>query len=423
MRQGRACSFARRLASLCILLLAPGLLAAAAPAVPDKLSLWTAGTQLRGANVYQRIVYPDVWDDPEAWGSGPLGPVFTQEDFNALSAAGANLVVLSHAGLYDDRPPYALNIGAQRNLDRFIGMAEKADLFVVIAFRTGPGRSEFTFFGVDASDAFAMRHLNDTVWKDRAAQDRWVEMWRYAAARYRRRPSVVGYELMVEPNSNGVWLDLYEPQDFYPAYENTTYDWNQLYPRISRAVREVDGDTPILIGGLSWSQVRWLPYLKPTGDGRTVYTVHQYEPQESYTHQEAAASGAFPNRYPGRFDTNGDGVSEDVNAAWIDTLLKTVDAFKSRHQVPVAATEYGAVRWQPGVEQFLDDEMARFEKSRINYAVWSWQPRSERFTAAQNEFNFRLGPEPSNLVEGGSKFFGVLKKYWSKNRVRPSTFR
>ncbi len=423
MRQCKAFPIQWRLISFCMLLLPPAMPAVAAPVTYDKLALWTNGTQLRGANIYQRIVYPDGYDDPEAWGSGPLGPVFKLEDFDALSAAGANLVVLSHPGLYDDRPPYALDIGAQRNLDRFIGMAEKADLFVVIAFRTGPGRSEFTFFGVDKNDEFGMSHLNDTVWKNRAAQDKWVEMWRYAAARYRGSPTVVGYELMVEPNSNGVWLDIYEPQDFYPAYENTTYDWNQLSPRISRAIREVDSDTPILIGGLSWSQVRWLPYLKPTGDRRTVYTVHQYEPQEQYTHQEANASGAFPNRYPGRFDTDGDGASEDFNAAWIDNLIGTVDAFKSKYRVAVAATEYGAVRWEPGVEQYINDEMARFEKSGMNYAVWSWQPASKEFTAAQNDFNFRLGPDPSILAEGGSQYFSVLKKYWSRNRVRPSRLR
>jgi len=411
--------FLWRLFSFCMLLLPPAL-PAAAPIAYDKLSLWTNGTQLRGADIYQRIVYPDGYDDPDAWGTGPLGPVFTQEDFDALSAAGANFVVLSHPGLYDDRPPYALNVGAQRNLDRFIAMAKKADLFAVIAFRTGPGRSEFTFFGVDKNDEFGMSHLNDTVWKDSTAQDKWVEMWKYAAARYRGNPTVVGYELMVEPNSNGVWLDIYEPQDFYPAYENTTYDWNQLSSRISSAIREVDSDTPILIGGLSWSQVRWLPYLKPTGDRRTVYTVHQYEPQEQYTHQEANTSGAFPNHYPGRFDTNWDGVSEDFDAAWIDGLLETVDAFKRKYHVAVAATEYGAVRWEPGIDVFLDDEMARFEKSGMNYAVWSWQPASKQFTAVQNDFNFRLGPDPSNLVEGGSKFYSTLKKYWAKNRVWPS---
>lgn len=388
-----------------------------ATAAYDKFLLWSNGTQLRGANIYQRVVYPDVYDDPEVWGNGPLGPIFTQGDFNALSAAGANLVVLSHPGLFDDRPPYALNKSVQDNLDKFIDMAEKADLFAVIAFRTGPGRSEFTFFGVGKDDPFGMSHLNDEVWKDKNAQDKWVEMWKYAAARYHTRSVVVGYDLMVEPNSNGVWLDIYEPSEFYPAYENATYDWNQMHPRISKAIREVDDETPILTGGLGWSAVRWLPYLKPTGDNRTVYTIHQYEPQEQYSHQDYRTEPKL-NRYPGRLNWGGNDVPFD--RAWFDTLLSPVDRFKSDHRAPVAVIEYGVKRWVPGGAQYLGDEMAKFEKIGINYAVWSWQPSSRAYNEAQNEFNFRLGPKPANLTEGGSEIYSALKKYWAKNAVRPT---
>ena len=39
----------------------------------DKWALWTNGTQLRGANIYQRRVYPEL-DGPEFMGSGPVGP-------------------------------------------------------------------------------------------------------------------------------------------------------------------------------------------------------------------------------------------------------------------------------------------------------------------------------------------------------------
>ena len=382
----------------------------------DKFSLWNNGTRLRGANIYQRIVYPGVYDDPEVWGNGPLGPVFTQNDFDALSSAGANLVVLSHPGLYDDRPPYAFNKDAQDNLDNYIEMARKADLFVVIAFRTGPGRSEFTFFGV-ANDTFGQSHLDDQVWKDRSAQEKWVDMWRYTAARYRNSSNVVGYELMVEPNSNGVWLDIYEPADFYSAYGNTTYDWGQLYPKISSAIREVDDQTPILIGGMSWSGVKWLPYLKPTGDNRTVYIIHQYEPQDQYTHQEYSTK---MNTYPGRFDISGNGTLENFDSAWIDNELSPVDRFKSDFGAPVAATEFGAIRWVPGAGKFLDDEMAAFEERGLNFAVWSWQPASEKYNQAQNDFNFRMGPDPANLTEGNSGLYDALKRHWTKNTLRPS---
>jgi hypothetical protein len=391
--------------------------------VYDKFSLWTDGTQLRGANIYQRIVYPDVWDEPEVWGNGPLGTVFTQEDFDTLAAAGANYVVLSHPGLYDDKSPYNLNSSVQENLDKFISMAEKADLFVVIAFRTGPGRSEFSFLEVTKRDRFGKSRINNEVWKDESAQGKWVEMWRYAADRYRNHPAVIGYELMVEPNANGIWLETENPGDFYPEYEGTTYDWNQLYKRISAGIREVDSVTPVLIGSMNWCGVSWLPYLEPTGDERTIYTVHQYEPQDEYTHQAADKSGAFPHEYPGRFDTNGDGVIEGVDKAWISGLLGTVDSFTTQYGVPVAVTEYGLIRWQPGAALFIDDEMAVFEESGVNYAIWSWQPVSPAYTGEENEFNFRLGPDPSDLTENNSEIYETLKKYWAKNRVRLSDFK
>jgi hypothetical protein len=99
-----------------------------------------------------------------------------------------------------------------------------------------------------------------------------------------------------------------------------------------------------------------------------------------------------------------------------------VDDFKAERGAPVAVTEYGLRRWEPGAAQYLDDEMARFEKSGLNYAIWSWQPASEKYNEAQNDFNFRLGPDPANITEGGSQLYDALKKYWAKNTVRPSDF-
>ena len=114
----------------------------------DKWSLWTNGTQLRGANTWQRIIVPE-YDGEEFLGEGYIGPPYTQEDFNRLAALGANYVNLSHPGLFTERPPYVLDEQAQANLDNMIAMAAEADLFVVITFRTGPGRNDFTFYRDD----------------------------------------------------------------------------------------------------------------------------------------------------------------------------------------------------------------------------------------------------------------------------------
>jgi hypothetical protein len=114
----------------------------------DKWSLWMNATELRGANVYQRRVFPEL-DGTEFYGPGPFGPPYTQDDFNRLAALGANYVNISTAGLFTVQPPYKVDEEAVSSLDRLLNMAAAADLFAVITFRTGPGRSEFAIIGGD----------------------------------------------------------------------------------------------------------------------------------------------------------------------------------------------------------------------------------------------------------------------------------
>ena len=183
----------------------------------DKWALWTGPTQLRGANVYQRRVYLEL-DGPDFFGPGPVGPPYTQADFDALAAMGANYVNISHPGLFTEAPPYTLDEGIQTNLDDLLGMIAQAHMFAVISFRTGPGRAEFSVccFG---DGWFDEGYYNDSVWQDQAAQDAWVAMWRYTAGRYKDNPIVVGYDLMVEPNYNEVGSDATDPLDIWDPEE------------------------------------------------------------------------------------------------------------------------------------------------------------------------------------------------------------
>ena len=342
--------------------------AAAAPAceaASDKWSLWSSRATLRGANLYQRRVYPDL--DADSMGPGPLGPPVTQEDFDRLSAMGANYVNLSHPGLFTEKPPYALDPAVRQNLDALIAMAQNANLYVVISFRTGPGRSEFAFF--HGQDWFPPSYYNDQVWKEQAAQDAWAAMWRAAAEHYQGNPVVAGYDLMVEPNANDVWLDLWDAAEFYADYAGTLYDWNPLHARISAAIREVDADTPILTGGMSYSSLLWLPYVIPTGDAKTVYTFHMYEPHV-YTHQDPPLALS----YPGTFDADWDGKPDAVDRDWLDQFLATADAFAAQHGAAVACNEFGVKRWEPGADAYFADVASLLEQRGLNRALWAWAP-------------------------------------------------
>ena len=383
----------------------------------DKWALWDGPTQLRGANIWQRVVVPDL-DGADFLGDGHVGPPYTQSDFDRLAALGANYVNISGPGLFTERPPYTLDERVQANLDRLLHMIAQADMFAVITFRTGPGRSDFTFYSEGAGDWFDESLLIEWVWEEQDAQDAWVEMWRYTAERYRDNPIVVGYDLMCEPHSAGALLDLWEPDEFYPAYAGSLYDWNQLYPRITTGIRQVDAETPILVGGMGWSAVRWLPYLEPTGDPRTVYTVHQYEPQGDYTHQDPPAK----NTYPGKLDLDWDGEPDPFDQDWLDNLLSTVDDFANAHDAPAAVNEFGVVRWVPGAAQFMDDQMALFEQRDMNHAFWVWDPVWEPWTEEVNAFHFRYGPDPDNASDVESDLQDVILKYWARNTARPSNF-
>ncbi len=402
---------------------------AAAIAGVDKWALWTGDTHLRGANVYQRRVYPEldgVGTDADFMGPGPVGPPFVQQDFDNLAALGANYANLSHPGLFTETAPFTLDMAIQNNLDDLLAKAAQADLFAVISFRTGPGRSEFTFFWDEVGDWFGPDYLNDSLWQDQAAQDAWVEMWRYTAQRYRNNPIVAGYDLMVEPNSNEVGsnvitdlLDIWEPEVFYANYGNSLYDWNQLYPRIVAAIRQVDPDTPILIGGMGYSAVEWLPYMKVLTDARAVYMVHQYAPF-SYTHQ---ASDTTTCTYPGnQCDLDEDGANDWLNKAWLENnVFSITDAFSNARSVPIAVNEFGSMRWEPGADAFMADQMDLLEARGMNYALWEWTPVWEPYQI-YNDFNFRHGPDPNNHTDVTSALSATIVSYWGRNTIRPSTF-
>ena len=381
--------------------------------IVDKWSLWTNGTQLRGANTWQRIVVPE-YDGDEFLGDEYIGPPYTQADFDALAALGANYVNLSHPGIFTERPPYVVDEKVVENLDKMIAMATEADMFVVITFRTGPGRNDFTFYRDD--DWFDNEDLIENLWSDAEAQAAWVEMWRYTAKRYRNNPVVVGYDLLCEPNANEI-LDEWEPDEFFATYGGTIYDWNAWYPNLVNAIRLVDSETPILVGGEGYSALDWLPYVERVDAEKIVYTFHQYAPF-MYTHQEVDGE----NSYPDEFDTNYDGEDDDFNREWLKNHLSLASDFSAEYGVPVAVNEYGTVRWIDGAANFMRDEMEIFEEMGLNYAIWVWDPEWRAWNEDVNFMTFRFGADPENVVDVENDLQDTITEFWAINTLKPSSF-
>ena len=376
-------------------------------AATDPWDLWTADSALRGANVWNKRVNPEL-DGTEFLGPGPIGPPYSQADYDALAALGANYVNISYPGAFTEKRPFELDAEAIAHLDEQLDMIGEAGMWAVIAFRTGPGRSELTFNREEVGDWFDPEDLDESVWTDSEAQDAWVEMWRYTADHYRGHPVVVGYDLMVEPNANDVVADEWDPETFYAEYAGSLADWNQLHPRISSAIREVDPNTPILVEGMSYGSVEWLPYLELPDVPRVVTAVHQYEPQDSYTHVESTGG----NTYPGAMDLDWDDEPDTFDREWLAGFLETVERFEAENGTPVVVNEFGTIRWRPGAAAYLDDEMTLFEQHGWSHAYWQWAPDWEPLDEI-DEFDLMHGPSKgSHEDDPDNELISVVRKHW-----------
>lgn len=317
----------------------------------DKFALWT-GKHLHGANIF-------MGRNPDGASNGIGDGDFTQADFNDLRQAGANYVQLSHAGIFNEAAPYSLDSVAEANLDLSIQRAMAAGLYAVIAFRSGPGRNENAISNRDAL-------LVEEIWTNAAARNAWVNMLKRTASRYNGNPAVVGYSIMVEPNSYA-HHNYPSPEDFYAQYAGTLEDVNGLFALATAAIREVDSTTPILLEPEGYGNIDWLSYLNLTSDSRTVYTPHDYTPYE-YTHE--AVGGAT---YPGNYDLDSDGTTEVVNKNFLTTYLSRVSQFATTNSVPVAITEFGVHTSASNAATFLSDRID-IQNAIGSWAVWTWQP-------------------------------------------------
>lgn len=385
-----------------------------APVVEHKIDLWSGDTpMLRGVNVWQALVIPEV--DGDSKGSGRVGPPFTQADFTLLASLGANYVVISAPGLFTENPPYQVDQEVQRNLDEMLEMIANADMFATIAFRTGPGKAEWSLCCSDVS--YYDDYFNDIVWSDPDAQAAWAEMWQYTAERYRDNPAVVGYKLMVEPNAADLLYGIDSPQEFFRSYGGTLSDWVTFYPQIVSAIRAVDTETPILVGADGYSSVAWLSSLTPVDAENMVYVVHQYMPYDTYTHQNKRGK----NGYPETFDVDEDGETEQFDKNYLSTLLQPVRQYAKKYDVPIAIDEFGVKRWVPGASDYLYDLLDLFERAGWNYAIWEWSTGYEPFGLDVDDFNYKLGTDPANkTIQLDNPILNVLRAYWSLNIIRPS---
>lgn len=344
----------------------PGLrLASYDPSPSGRLALWdnTSGPHLRGAVFAQRRVYPEL-DGTTFLGPGPLGAPVSQAALDSLAEAGANLAVWSGTGVFGETGRFGVDPAVEDHVGRWLDMCQRAGLYTVIGFRTGPGRSAFAFHPDD--DWYPRRLLNNALWHDEEAQAAWVAMCLHAARRFGSHPALAGILAMVEPNGS----DLGHPSV-----------WPAIAAAIDRNWPQAIG-VPLILSPDRWARAEALGAMQSVS-AQTIINVHDYAPWE-YTHQGARAGVRL----------NDDG----------------------RHLAQAMAgyprwccLEFGAALHAPDLGRYFQTRIAALESAGANWAAWRWPSGWDAYEARETGMNVTLSREAMN----------ALRAAYRRNRGRP----
>jgi hypothetical protein len=400
------------------------------PNVANKWDLWTHGTLLRGANIWMRCLGKD--DAP----CTSFETNYDDKDFEKLRAWGANYVNISYPGIYSEKKIRQNGRGpdAYRKVDKalthlleLIELCRSHDLFVVVSFRTGPGRNEAVFDEDEKNPLTTLWETKRGALTEKAieAQKAWVDMWREVADALKDKANVVGYDLMVEPHQERERRDGVNKQEF----------WFALAEELVKAVRCVDRRTPILISGANESSACKLSCVNPDRFGRyerIVYTAHQYQPYDEYTHQPnkyakyECVKGAPRNLPSDKNDDHRPAAFDDWIAAEMYKRYEYIYGFKVSHAVQVAVNEFGVVRYAGVSDQARDAgkattyEMDLNERIGVNHALWLWETRA---CITYDDMNFKRGVDPNNHDdlkpenEDKDPLVFAIKTNWGRNGI------
>ncbi len=228
--------------------------------------------------------------------------------------------------------------GELRKLDAILPLCEKYGIFVVVDLHSPPG-GKATVSGYVGSDS--------GLFTDRQAQEKFVEVWRRIASRYRGAKAIWGYDLANEPVED----DSADSCD----------DWQTLAERTARAVRAIDPERAIIIERSSWGGPDGLSDFVPIAVSNVVYSVHMYLPH-AFTHQGVHQQGPSYS-YPGVIE------AKQWDKAALEQALQPVIAFQNRYNVHIYIGEFSAIRWAPDKSacRYLSDLINIFEAHG-----WDW---------------------------------------------------
>jgi aryl-phospho-beta-D-glucosidase BglC (GH1 family) len=181
----------------------------------------------------------------------------TEKDIQFLKSLGMNSIRIPFNYRLFTEEDYMGQNNSRRGfelLDRVISWCEKYRLFVILDMHSAPGGQ--TGDNIDDGQGYPF------LFKSKALKNKTIAIWRRIAQHYSRKSIILGYDLLNEPIAH-----FFSKEEFNPQLE-------PLYKAITKAIRSVDKNHILFLGGAQWDS-NFDIFSKPF-DSKLVYTFHKY---------------------------------------------------------------------------------------------------------------------------------------------------
>jgi len=180
----------------------------------------------------------------------------TEEDLSYISNLGANTIrfYLSYKWFENDANPYIYKEQIFKDLENLLYNAAKQNLYIILDMHITQGGNQAAGEG-------------DIFWTTAEYQNRYIQLWKEIALRFKDNPTVAGYEIMNEP---------------HPPTDNA---WKTIAEKTVSAIREIDQNHIIFVcnsfvlrnnGVDDYSNYPIKPFT--VNDSNIVYAIHSYDP-------------------------------------------------------------------------------------------------------------------------------------------------
>lgn len=184
----------------------------------------------------------------------------TEADIRFIASTGANTIRLPfNYKLFTDEDYMGLtnNRGEGfRWIDKVVEWCRKAGLYLILDMHDCPGSQT----GDNIDDGFGYPWL----FESEKSQLLFCDIWQQIARRYRNETVILGYELMNEPIAH-----------YFKNKEELNQRLEPLYKRAVKAIRSVDRNHVVLLGGARWNSDFFM-FFDWAFDNNIMYTCHRY---------------------------------------------------------------------------------------------------------------------------------------------------